>query len=105
MKMKGFTLIEVLVALLIVSVSLVAMMSTMRHSADFYTRLQKRYWAQTVVWNQAVRYSKVTQSTGSTYQAGNTWYWSYQEKKLGLPGVTQIETHVRENKSKKTTRH
>jgi general secretion pathway protein I len=89
-KNKGFTLIEVMVALLVVAIALAANLDSINSHTQLYYQLEKRYWGQMVAWNQMVNYfypSKQSSSgsSGSSDMRGATWYWKSTQAELQLP--------------------
>jgi general secretion pathway protein I len=80
MKKKSFTLIEVLVALSIVSIGLIALTKTESQQSQNLHRLEQKTIANLVASNLAVESRlKGNHSIGfsnGNYQLGNrTWYW------------------------------
>src|SRR3990167_3963901 len=58
-KSKGFTLIEVMIALAIFAVAMGALMSAVRNNLSTITGLQNRTMAQWIASNQLVRYHSI----------------------------------------------
>ncbi len=97
---RGFTLVEVLVALVVVALGMAALMETMGSSADTATWLRERSFAQWIAFNQLT----LTRLTGSLPAAGQTdgeldfagshWRWRQVVTSLGFPGVERIDVMV-----------
>ena len=83
----GFTLIETLVALVIMGLVLGGLYSAVSQQADERLRLNDRFMGQTAAWNRLLdqyqliegwtpRGNQLGQRTGNTELYGRTWYWS-----------------------------
>ena len=87
---KGFTLIEVVVALVIMGLVLGAIYRTIHAQVDLRYRLQQRYFAQTVAWNRLLKQYQALQKWAPAGQAadkqgetkiyGRDWYWEMDVK-------------------------
>lgn len=100
---RGFTLIEVLVALAIVVLGMSALMTTISSSADTTTRLREKSFAEWVGFNQ-VSTTRLTLNapTAGTMEgdvdfANNSWHWLQTIDQIELPGVLRITVQVRRN--------
>ncbi|HEY1899246.1 MAG TPA: type II secretion system minor pseudopilin GspI [Steroidobacteraceae bacterium] len=97
---RGFTLIEVLVALVIVALGMSALLETLGSAADTATWLRDKTFAQWIGFNQLeqVRLSGTLPSAGSTDgeldYAGRHWRWHQEVSDLGFPGVFRIDVRV-----------
>lgn len=100
-RQRGFTLIEVLVALVIVALGMSALMETLGSAADTSTWLRDKTFAQWIALNQLEQ----TRLSGSAPQAGTTngeldyagrhWRWRQEISDLGgLPGIVRIDVKV-----------
>ena len=97
----GFTLIEVLVALVIVAVGMAAVMSALSSSASTVNFLRDETFANWVGLNKiaTLRLSGQQPQTGTTdgdIDFGNrSWHWRQEVVTTDLPGVLRIEVKVR----------
>ncbi len=98
---RGFTLIEVLVALAIVAVGMAAVMGALTSSAGTVSYLRDKTFAQWVALNQIanIRLSgqqpPVGNSDGDADFAGRTWHWHQEVVTTQVPGVERIDVSVR----------
>ena len=104
---RGFTLIEVLVALAIVAIGMAAVLEALTSSANTALYLQEKTFAEWVALNriETVRLSGNVPGTGTSSDsidyAGRSWQW--QQKVTDVqraPGVRQIEVDARPADSK-----
>lgn len=88
---KGFTLLEVMVALLIVGVALPALLSQVVTQVDGTNYIHEQTIANWVAQNQiAIQKAEYRltekmlqgQATGQTEMAGRTWYWQVESQRL-----------------------
>ncbi len=97
----GFTLIEVLVALVIVAVGMAAVMSALSSSANTVNFLRDETFANWVALNKVatLRISGQQPQTGTTDGdtdfANRSWHWRQEVVTTDLPGVLKIEVKVR----------
>lgn len=98
---RGFTLIEVLIALVIVALGLSALLETLGSAADTSTWLRDKTFAQWIGLNQlaTLRLSGTTPTNGTTDGeldfAGRHWRWrQVVSSDLGIPGVLRIDVMV-----------
>ena len=98
---RGFTLIEVLVALAIVAIGMAAVLGALTSSADTISYLRDKTFAQWVALNQiaSLRISGQLQapgnSDGDTDYAGRSWHWRQEVTATEVPGVVRIDIKVR----------
>lgn len=98
---RGFTLIEVLVALAIVVVGMAAVLGALTSSADTVLYLRDKTFAQWVALNQiaTLRLSGQLQqpgtSDGDSDFAGRKWHWRQEVTSTEIPGVVRIDVKVR----------
>lgn len=98
---RGFTLIEVLVALAIVAVGMAAVMRTLTSSADTIFYLRDKTFAQWVALNQIAnlrvtgQIPAVGNSEGDIDYAGRKWHWRQEVVASEVPGVERIDVRVR----------
>ena len=97
----GFTLIEVLVALVIVAVGMAAVMSALSSSANTVNFLRDETFANWVGLNQIanIRLSGQQPPTGitngDTDYANRKWHWRQEVESTEVPGVVRIDVKVR----------
>jgi general secretion pathway protein I len=97
---RGFTLIEVLVALVIVALGMSALLETLGSAADTATWLRDKTFAQWIAFNQltTLRVSGALPTDGTTNgeldYAGRHWRWRQIVTDLGFPGVFRIDVKV-----------
>ncbi len=97
----GFTLIEVLVALVIVAVGMAAVMSTLTSSASTLSFLRDETFAQWVALNKiaSIRLSGQQPATGTTTgdldYAGRSWHWRQEVVATEVQGIVRIDVKVR----------
>jgi general secretion pathway protein I len=99
--LRGFTLIEVLVALAIVVIGMAAVMGAITSSAQTVSYMRDKTFAQWVAENQiaTVRLSgqlvQAGNSDGDQDYAGTKWHWRQEVAATEIPGVMRIDVHVR----------
>jgi len=97
---RGFTLIEVLVALVIVALGMSALLETLGSAADTSTWLRDKTFAQWIGLNQleTLRLSGTMPTAGTTDgeldYAGRHWRWRQVVSDLGMPGIFRIDVQV-----------
>jgi general secretion pathway protein I len=102
MRRRGFTLVEVLVALVIVTIGMSAVLATLTSSADTASYLRDKTFAQWVAMNRIAEVRLQTQrlSTGKTSGdmelGGRRWRWEQEVTRLEIPGVQRIDVRVRD---------
>jgi len=88
-KPKGFTLIEVMVALVITGLVLAGLFSTIQSQIDRRFGVQERYLGQISSWNRLLEQYQVVQEwtprgerlgeqNGDTEILGRDWYWQLE---------------------------
>lgn len=102
MKPRGFTLLEVLVALVIVTVGMSAVLATLTSSADTTSWLRDKTFAEWVALNRIAELRLQVQrvatgkSSGDMELGGRKWRWEQEVTKLEIPGVQRIDVRVRD---------
>jgi general secretion pathway protein I len=98
---RGFTLIEVLVALVIVAVGMAAVMSALSSAANTVSFLRDETFANYVALNQiaTLRLSGQIPQTGTSDgdidYANRSWHWRQEVASTEIPGVVRIDMKVR----------
>ena len=97
----GFTLIEVLVALAIVTIGMAAVLGALPSSANTVSYLRDKTFAQWVALNQIAtlrlsgQMTATGNSDGNTDFAGRSWHWRREVTASQVPGVVRIDVRVR----------
>jgi general secretion pathway protein I len=98
---RGFTLIEVLVALAIVAIGMAAVLGALSSSADTLSYLRDKTFAQWVALNHIAtlrlsgQQTPVSDSSGDVDFAGRSWHWRREVVATEVPGVVRIDVSVR----------
>jgi general secretion pathway protein I len=98
---RGFTLIEVLVALAIVTVGMAALLGTLTSSADTVSYLRDKTFANWVALNQIAQVRISGQlpapgkSDGDSDFAGRKWHWQQEVTTTQVPGMVRMDVSVR----------
>jgi len=96
----GFTLLEVMVALLIIAIALTSVAEVMGAMLDNATTLRERTYASWIAQNKIVelRSSGATpepgRSTGDVEYAGTDWEWEAVISETGIEGLLRIDVSV-----------
>ena len=99
---RGFTLIEVLVALAIVAIGMAAVLEAVGSSADTSTYLREKTLAEWIALNQVantrlqVKAPSKGSSDGELDYAGRHWRWHQEVSDGDLPGILRIDVTVQE---------
>ncbi|MFZ9477978.1 MAG: type II secretion system minor pseudopilin GspI [Steroidobacteraceae bacterium] len=97
----GFTLVEVLVALVIVALGSAAVLSALTTGADSTARLRERSFAEWVASNRLVEARvgreapKPGTREGELEFAGSTWQWREDIGRTPIKGMLQIRVSAR----------
>jgi general secretion pathway protein I len=97
----GFTLIEVLVALAIVTIGMAAVLGALTSSADTVAYLRDKTFANWVALNEIalVRISGQLpapgKSDGDVDLAGRKWHWHQEVNTTQVPGMVRMDVSVR----------
>jgi general secretion pathway protein I len=98
---SGFTLVEVLVALVIVAFGMGAVLASLSSAADSVIRLREQTFAEWVGLNQLslTRLQTALPSNGDTSGtvefAANRWQWQQTVSAMDIPGLRRIVIRVR----------
>ena len=96
----GFTLIEVMVALVIVSIALASMTVTMGGMLNNATTLRERTYASWIAQNKIVEYRLANEvpetgtTSGEVDYAGATWEWEADVQETGVENLLRIDVSV-----------
>lgn len=99
-RQRAFTLIEVLVALLIISISLTAIAVTMGSMLDTATSLRERTYASWIAQNRLVEIRaagtvpEVGESSGDLEYANSEWEWRSVISETGVDNLMRIDVSV-----------
>ena len=98
---RGFTLIEVLIALLVIALGVGALLATLTSSADTVARLREKSLAEWVALNRIseVRLSNSRPGVGVTTGtldkfADGRWTWRQSVTDPGIAGILRVEVQV-----------
>lgn len=106
---RGFTLIEVLIALLVVALGIGALLTTISSSADTVGRLRDKSFAQWIALNQIalLRLSgeapAVGISTGDMDFGGTHWKYQQEVTDPGIAGILRVDVRVARQVAGKST--
>jgi general secretion pathway protein I len=98
---RGFTLIEVLVALAIVAIGMAAVLGALTSSANTSAYMRDKTLAQWVALNQIAmlrlsgQMTPTGNSDGNMDFAGRSWHWRREVTTTQVPGVVRIDVKVR----------
>ncbi len=98
--MRGFTLIEVMIALVIISISLTAMAVTMGGMLDNATSLRERTYASWIAQNKIVemRIANVIPETGTSSgeieYASSLWEWRTEVSKTAVENLFRVDVEI-----------
>lgn len=99
-RVRGFTLVEVMVALAIVAIGLIAAFNGIIQMAHSTTVLRERALADWIAMNQITEirlsdnFPDVGRSDGDTEFAGRNWRWEAQIAETGVTGLRRIDLSV-----------
>jgi general secretion pathway protein I len=98
---SGFTLIEVLVALAIVTVGMAALLGALSSSADSAAYLRDKTFAEWVALNRieevrlALQRPTKGKSDGESELAGRKWRWAQEVLETEVKGIMRVDVSVR----------
>mgnify|MGYP001828868214 CR=1 FL=1 len=98
---KGFTLLEVLVAMVILSISLLAAIKVASEVTNSAIYLQEKTIAQWVAMNKvaemrlAKKLPKAGRTNGEDEMGGRSWRWDILVKNTAYSGLREIEVGVK----------
>lgn len=97
---RGFTLIEVLVALVIVAVGMAALLGTLTSAADSSIYLRDKTFAEWIALNRiselrlAAKRPSKGKTSGEIDYAGRKWRYEQEVVETDVPGVLRIDVRV-----------
>ena len=110
-KVKGFTLIEVLVALAILAIALSAVMRVVTQAVDMTAALRDRAIAAGVAQDQLALHQlhhdwpDTDTTDGVREQGGREWRWQEKVISTSVASFRRIEIDVRDTKDKEVLAH
>jgi general secretion pathway protein I len=100
LRARGFTLVEVLVALVIVAFGMGALMATLTAAADSVGHLRDKSFAEWIALNRisemrlrSIR-PPVGKTSGEVEYAGKRWKWAQQVEKVAVADLYRIDVSV-----------
>ncbi len=102
--LRGFTLIEVMVALAVVALAIPALLFTLNQQIDGTAYLRDRSLAQLVASNRLAELRLSLRSgqqnlrgriSGSENMAGREWFWQIQSQSTEIPNFSRVELQIR----------
>jgi general secretion pathway protein I len=97
----GFTLVEVLVALAIVTIGMAALLAALGSSADSIAYQRDKTFAEWVALNRIEEVRLATQrptkgkSEGTAEMAGQQWKWAQEVLETEVKGILRVDVSVR----------
>lgn len=80
-RLQGFTLIEVMVAMMILAIGFAGLMHALGYFSHRHVQLRDRFWTQNIAWNHAVnihleaKKSLAGNDSGQMDMLNTTWNW------------------------------
>lgn len=105
---RGFTLLEVLVALAVIAFALAAAASAVSGSAHNASGLQQRTYAHWVAMNKMTelhvekKWPAIRTTKGSTLMARHEWFWSVKVSKTPNNFIRRVDVRVRTEEDDKS---
>ena len=104
-KTRGFTLIEVVVALGIIATAMAAVMMTVSANVQNATGLKERTFAHWVAMNKMnellieneSEWPSIKKTDGSVLMAEHEWFWEQEVEKTEVETIRRVHIRVRVN--------
>ena len=100
LRLRGFTLIEVMVALVIVSLALAGIAASMGQMIDTANTMRDRTFASWIAQNQIAEMRlagvvpEVGESSGEVDYANTTWAWTADVSETGVENLLKVDVSV-----------
>jgi general secretion pathway protein I len=97
---RGFTLIEVMVALAVVALGIGALLSTLNTAAGSITHMRDRSYAEWIALNRisqtrlAAEVPSTGETSGEVEYAGSKWLWRQEVIDQDVAGILRLEVSV-----------
>ena len=97
---RGFTLIEVMIAMFVIALGVGALLATLTSSADAAAHLREKSLAEWIALNRVsqVRLANARPAAGTTSgtvdYAGRTWRWQQTVNDPGIAGILRLDVLV-----------
>ena len=107
---RGFTLLEVLVALAVVAIAMGALISSGGHAARTASGLEERLFAHWVASNRLVQlrlqpgWPKIGKDSGTEQMAGRKWQWRQEVTATPEKRVRKVTVRVSNRAGEEVTR-
>lgn len=99
-RQRGFTLVEVMVALVIVALSLGAVSASVSQMADAAISMRERTYASWIAQNKITEMRlanvlpEVAETSGDIVYAGQEWLWSANVSETGVENLYRVDVTV-----------
>ena len=97
---KGFTLLEVMVAVAIIALSLMAVATQMSEMIDKSTSMREKTYASWIAQNKIAELRlanvipEITSTSGEIEYANSTWYWRAEISESGIENLFRANVTV-----------
>lgn len=109
MNHRGFTLIEILIAMAILAIAMGALLQSAAQNASNTASLRDRTLAQWVAANKLAElqtqktWSPIGKTKGEMSMANAKWYWQVEVLKVNDDDLRRVEISVRKTESSKSS--